>query len=242
MRAALVGFLLATAALILPPSPAPRARRQRARPGDDPRVPQDRLPRGALDADARELPARPGDALRQGLPAAGPERAGRGTHHGAGGHHAGRAHLRRLLARPVPLHGPERQPGDRSQVGRGRPGGLHQGEAGLRAGRDLLRAARAPRHRTACSISRSTRAASFAGSSSRATRSATTRCGTPTSASTTRPRCALSWPRPRSGSSGMCPSTALRTLALPARRLSEGDRLGAQAAPPRGRPIVTRRS
>ena len=37
--------------------PDRRAPAQRARAGDDPRVPQDRSPRGALDADARQLPA-----------------------------------------------------------------------------------------------------------------------------------------------------------------------------------------
>src|SRR4030095_13448944 len=45
------------------------ARSQRARALHDPGVPQDRLPRGALDSHAGELPARPRDALRHALPA-----------------------------------------------------------------------------------------------------------------------------------------------------------------------------
>ena len=53
-----------------------------------------------------------------------------------------------------------------------------------------------------------------------ATRSATTRSGTPTSASTTRRRCARRSPRPRSGSSATCPTTAsarspFRTASTP---------------------------
>src|SRR5207247_2663256 len=94
------------------------ARPQRARPRDDPRVPQDRLPRGALDAHARELPARPRDALRPRLP---PRRAGRPArraHHAARRHDAGGPHVRRFVARPVPLRRGECRSGDRPEVRR----------------------------------------------------------------------------------------------------------------------------
>ena len=54
----------------------------------------------------------------------------------------------------------QRHPGDRSQVGRRRPGGVHPREAGLRPGGDVLRAAGRQPARTTSSTSRSTRAAS----------------------------------------------------------------------------------
>src|SRR6266550_1765226 len=74
-----------------------QSRAQRARAHHDPRVPQDRLSRRALDADTRELPARPRDALHQGLPADQPGRPARPEHQATGGHHARRAHVRRFL-------------------------------------------------------------------------------------------------------------------------------------------------
>src|SRR4029453_15192927 len=118
-----------------------RSHPQRARPRDDPRVSQDRLPRGALDAHARELPARPGDALREGVPADQPGWPGRPEDPDPGRNDAGRAHVRRLLPGSVPLRRGERQRPDRSQVSHRRPQGVHRREARLRPGRDVLRLA-----------------------------------------------------------------------------------------------------
>ncbi len=143
MRIALVVVLLLAAALIIASfavAQAPTANEARA--GDDPRVPQDRLSGGALDPDARELPARPRGPLRARLPPAEPERAPGGAHHGAGGNDPGRPHLRRLLSRPVPLRRAQRHAGDRSQVWGGGAGGVRPREAGLRPGGHVLRAAR----------------------------------------------------------------------------------------------------
>ena len=119
------------------------------------------------------------------LSPAEPERPAGRPHHGPGGNDSGRPDLRRLLARPVPLRRAQRHAGDRSQVRGGSPRGVHPGEAGLRPGRDLLRAARSQSAEPSVRPARVRRAKAPLAGRATATSSATTRSGTPTWASTT---------------------------------------------------------
>src|SRR3990172_12297846 len=76
------------------PGPAPRAPAERGGTGDDPRVPPDRGARGAVGADAAELPARPRAAPGRRLPSGRPDRVRRGPDQSPAGGHTRDPHVR----------------------------------------------------------------------------------------------------------------------------------------------------
>ena len=116
--------------------------------------------------------------------------------------------------------------GDRSRVRGRHPRGLRARASGVRPRRHVLRAARAPIRPTGSSTSPSWPAASSSTWRARATRSATTRSGTPSWAATPRRWCASSSPTRRTWVQRHVPGYRFRTLALPHGQLPEGARLG----------------